>query len=49
MNHMANIFAAYCAAWLIFVVYYFTVARRVARLRDDIERLKQSIGSPNRR
>ncbi len=32
--------AAYLATWAIFFVYYLSVGRRVARLRDEVERLK---------
>jgi hypothetical protein len=31
------------AAWAIFFVYYITIARRAAALRQDIERLKNSV------
>jgi hypothetical protein len=41
--------AAYIATWAIFFVYYFTVASRVSRLRDDVERLKQTLGTQLRR
>jgi CcmD family protein len=34
--------AAYIAIWLIFCGYVFSVARRMAGLRDDIRRLKQN-------
>jgi CcmD family protein len=33
--------AAYLFAWGIFFVYYLTVARRLARLQAEVERLKE--------
>ncbi len=33
----------YLAVWAIFFVYHFTVARRVARLQDEVARLKQTL------
>jgi hypothetical protein len=49
MKNMGSIMAAYIATWAIFFVYYFTVASRVSRLRDDVERLKQTLGTQLRR
>ena len=43
MKNLDSVFAAYMAAWAIFFVYYITVARRAAALRQDIERLKNSV------
>jgi hypothetical protein len=40
MKNLDSVFAAYLFAWGIFFVYYLTVARRTAALRDEIERLK---------
>jgi hypothetical protein len=40
MKNFENLFAAWMAVWAIFFVYEISVARRVARLRDDLERLK---------
>ena len=42
MKNLDSLMAAYLAVWAIFFVYHFTVARRVARLQDEIARLKQS-------
>jgi len=44
MKNIANLMEAYIAAWAIFFVYHFTVARRLTRLREEVERLKQSLG-----
>jgi CcmD family protein len=43
MKNLDSVFAAYMAAWAIFFVYYITIARRAAALRQDIERLKNSV------
>jgi CcmD family protein len=43
MKNLDSLMAAYLAVWAIFFVYHFTVARRVARLQDEIARLKQTL------
>jgi len=43
MKNLDSVFAAYIAAWAIFFVFYVTIARRSASLRDEIERLKNSL------
>ena len=40
---MNSLMAAYLAVWVIFFVYEFSVSRRLARLRDEIERLKATL------
>jgi hypothetical protein len=40
MKNLGSVFAAYMIGWGIFFVYYVTVARRTAALREQIERLK---------
>jgi len=40
MKNLNSVFAAYVIGWAIFFVYFLTVARRTAALRDEIERLK---------
>jgi hypothetical protein len=37
------LFAAWIAVWAVFFVYETTVARRVTKLRDEINRLKQQL------
>ncbi len=44
MKNLESLMAAYLFVWGIFFVYHFTVARRIARLRDEVERLKQTLG-----
>jgi CcmD family protein len=43
MKNLESLMAAYLAVWAIFFVYYFTVARRVARLQEELKRLKESL------
>ena len=43
MKNLDSVFAAYMAGWTVFFVYYISVARRTAALREDIERLKNSL------
>jgi CcmD family protein len=43
MKNLGSVFAAYIAAWAIFFVFYVTIARRSASLRDEVERLKNSL------
>jgi hypothetical protein len=40
MKNLGSVFAAYVVGWGIFFVYYVTVARRTAALREQVERLK---------
>lgn len=43
MNSLQSVFAAYVLGWAVFFVFYLTVAKRTADLRDEIERLKNSL------
>ena len=43
MKNLDSVFAAYMIGWGIFFVFYLTVARRSSALRDEIERLKNSL------
>jgi CcmD family protein len=42
MKNLDSLVAAYIAVWAIFAAYLFTIARRVARLSDEVRRLKSS-------
>ena len=44
MNSLQSVFAAYVVGWAVFFVFYVSVARRTSALRDEIERLKGSLG-----
>jgi uncharacterized small protein (DUF1192 family) len=35
--------AAWMAVWAVFFVYELTIASRITKLREDIERLKQQL------
>jgi CcmD family protein len=43
MKNLDSVLAAYLAVWAIFFVYQFTVSRRLARLQDEVERLKSAV------
>ena len=43
MKNLGSVFAAYVIGWGIFFLYYVTVARRTAALREEIERVKNSL------
>ena len=43
MKNFESLFAAWMVAWAVFFVYEFSVGRRIARLREEIERLKQQL------
>jgi CcmD family protein len=43
MKDLDSVLAAYLAVWAIFFVYHFTVSRRVARLQDEVARLKETL------
>jgi len=42
VKNLDSLFAAYMIGWGIFFVFYLTMARRTAALREEIERLKNS-------
>jgi CcmD family protein len=43
MKNLGSVFAAYVIGWGIFFLYFVTIARRTADLREEIERLKNSL------
>ena len=43
MKNFESLFAAWMVVWAVFFVYEFSVGRRLARLREEIERLKQQL------
>jgi preprotein translocase subunit YajC len=43
MKNLDSVFAAYMMGWAIFFVFYVSVGRRTAALREEIERLKNSL------
>lgn len=43
MKNFDSLFAAWIAVWAIFFLYEISVARRVSRLRQEIDRLKHQL------
>ncbi len=41
MKNLESVVAAYFFVWAILFVYHFSVARRMARLEAELERLKE--------
>jgi len=43
MNNFHFLLAAWMVVWAVFFAYEVSVASRMAKLRDEIERLKQQL------
>jgi uncharacterized membrane protein YciS (DUF1049 family) len=43
MRSLDSVFAAYIIGWAVFFVFYLTIAKRTAALREELERLKNSL------
>ncbi len=43
MKNFESLFVAYLFVWAIFFAYHLTVARRLARLTKEVERLKETV------
>jgi hypothetical protein len=43
VKNLGSVFAAYLVGWGIFFAYYISIARRTAALREEVERLKNSL------
>jgi CcmD family protein len=43
MKNFENLFAAWMVVWAVFFLYEVSIARRLARLKQDIESLKQQM------
>jgi polyferredoxin len=43
MSNLQSVFWAYVCGWGVFFVFYLTVAKRTATLRNELERLKNSM------
>lgn len=43
MKNFESLFAAYMAVWAIFMIYHFTIARRVARVEGELRDLKSQM------
>ncbi|MFZ0035938.1 MAG: CcmD family protein [Candidatus Acidiferrales bacterium] len=44
MKNFESLFVAWMIVWAVFFGYQITIARRLDRLREEIERLKSQIG-----
>jgi len=45
MKNFESLFIAWMIVWAIFFGYQITIARRLSRLREDLERLKAQLGN----
>jgi uncharacterized membrane protein YciS (DUF1049 family) len=43
MKSLDSVFAAYIIGWAVFFVFYLTVAKRTSTLREEVDRLKNSL------
>lgn len=43
MKNFHFLFTAWMAVWAVFFVYQLSVANRISRLREEIDRLKQQL------
>ena len=43
MKNFDNLFAAWMIVWVVFFVFEVSVARRMARLREEVDRLKRQL------
>jgi uncharacterized membrane protein YciS (DUF1049 family) len=43
MTSLDSVFAAYVIGWAVFFVFYLTVAKRTSTLRQELDRLKNSL------
>ena len=43
MKNFEFLFSAWIMVWAVFFLYEVSVANRVARLREEVERLKQQL------
>jgi uncharacterized membrane protein YciS (DUF1049 family) len=43
MNNLDSVFAAYMIGWAVFFVFYLSVAKRTSSLRQEVERLKNTL------
>jgi CcmD family protein len=43
MKNLNSVFVAWIAVWVVFFAYEISIARRIARLREEFDRLKQRL------
>lgn len=43
MKNLNSVFAAYIIGWGVFFLFYVSIAKRTSDLRNEIERLKNTV------
>jgi hypothetical protein len=43
MKNLNSVFAAYLIGWGVFFLFYVSIAKRTSDLRNEIDRLKNSV------
>jgi hypothetical protein len=43
MKNLSSVFAAYIIGWGVFFLFYVSIAKRTSDLRDEVDRLKNSL------
>ena len=43
MKNLGSVFAAYLIGWGVFFLFYVTIAKRTSDIREELERLKNSL------
>ncbi|MGH9776136.1 MAG: CcmD family protein [Candidatus Acidiferrales bacterium] len=43
MKNFESLFIAWMAVWAVFIVYQTSIGRRLARLREELDRLKSQL------
>lgn len=43
MKNFDNLFAAWMVVWVVFFLFEVSVARRMVRLREEVDRLKRQL------
>jgi CcmD family protein len=43
MKNFESLFAAWMAVWAVFFLYDLSVARRLRRLQDELDRLRETL------
>ena len=43
MKSLDSVFAAYIIGWAVFFIFYLTIAKRTSSLREELDRLKNSL------
>lgn len=43
MKNFDNLFAAWMVVWVVFFLFEVSVARRLSRVREEVERLKRQL------